>query len=428
MGVVVRGSTRVAIEEVTVEGARRWGILAQDSEVKVTGCRVGGLLSPYARGVEVINSEQQPPSTIAGCRVAGPVYEGIVSRFSRVRMIDNEVEESTLRGVAINEMSLGRMEGNEVTNALGVAYACGDMSRCEIVDNRARGIGAASQGGRSAQGNGAAVQYHSEAFVHGLSTSDVEGQPVVALTGSTLAPGPLSSTGVGAGIWGVVMVLLATTFVPLILSRISGVSWPPLMLTMALLVQLIHQIEHTIQMAQAHLLRSWQAHGLAGALFDQEWVHLGFNAVLLVALVVALVGYGRERLATWRRRAPRAYLALAGATAIQGYHVIEHLVKIAQHVNTGAAPAAGVLGRAVDLVWLHFGINLVVTTGLAVAYLGLRITDDLVRGPGSDPSSRLHRARASPVLVHPDLTPRPAAAAARRGAPPAPERRWWPRR
>ena len=271
------------------------------------------------------------------------------------------------------------------------------MSRCEIVDNRAREIRAASEGGRSALGNGVAVQYHSVAFVHGLSTSEVEGQPVVTLTGSTLVPGPLSSTEVGSGIWGVVMVLVATIFVPLILSRISGVPWPPLMLTMALLVQLIHQIEHTIQVGQAHLLGSWQAHGLAGALFDQEWVHMGFNAVLLVGLVVALVGYGRERLATWRQRAPRAYLALAGATAIQGYHVIEHLVKIAQHVVTGAAPAAGLLGRAVDLVWLHFGINLVVTTGLAVGYLGLRITDDLARGRRTDPTSGPHGPWASPL-------------------------------
>ena len=121
VGVLVRGSTRVAIEGVTVEGARRWGILAQDSEVKVTGCRVGGLLSVYARGVEVINSEGRPPSAVEGCRVVGPVYEGVVSRLSRVRMLDNEVEASTLRGVAITEMSMGRMEGNEVSSARGVA-------------------------------------------------------------------------------------------------------------------------------------------------------------------------------------------------------------------------------------------------------------------------------------------------------------------
>ncbi len=51
---------------------------------------------------------------------------------------------------------------------------------------------------------------------------------------------------------------------------------------------------------------------------------------------------------------------------IQGWHAIEHIAKITQHITTGAKVNPGLIGGYFDLVWFHFTINLVVY-GLCVA-------------------------------------------------------------
>jgi hypothetical protein len=60
---------------------------------------------------------------------------------------------------------------------------------------------------------------------------------------------------------------------------------------------------------------------------------------------------------------------------VQGYHVLEHTAKLAQHIATGAKVNPGLLGGHVDLVWFHFAINLTVYAaflGACVCYLGFR--------------------------------------------------------
>lgn len=377
VGVLVERSTRVALDRVAVEGAERWGILARDARVRVTDCTVRALRSPYARGVEVINAEHRGPSVVEGCRVEGPVYEGIVSRLSMVRFSDNVVRGSTERGVAITEMSMGRMEGNLVEGAAATAYLCGDMSHCQVVGNRARDVRAAGPAWLSAQGHGLVVHYHSQAFLRGLATDGLEGEPVLLVLGSSLAPRPVVDPLSGPAVAGMLATVAVVLLLPAGLTLGRGRPWAPLMLTAALAVQLFHQVEHTIQVVQAKVLGLWDAHGLAGVAFDQEWVHLWFNLTLLVALGLGVWGYGRAGRRAWRRRAPLAHGALMGTLGLQGYHVVEHLVKVGQHVLTGAMPAPGLLGSSLDLVWLHFGINAVVTAGLLAGFLGLGIVDDL---------------------------------------------------
>ena len=48
---------------------------------------------------------------------------------------DNRVTGTELRAITMTEMSMGTIEDNEVTEALGVGIFCGDYSECEIEDN-----------------------------------------------------------------------------------------------------------------------------------------------------------------------------------------------------------------------------------------------------------------------------------------------------
>ena len=188
-GILVRRSLAVVIEDVTVEAALWHGILAQDSEVAITQCLITGLRAPTPQGIEIVNSDRRPPSLVRGCRIEGPVFEGIVAHVSHVTFEDNEVVGSTERGIIITEMSDGRIEGNRVVDARGSAYFCGDMSNCSIVDNVVDGIVPGGEH-RSAQGHGVVVHYHSQAYVDGLDATGVPGESVLVMLGSALLDEP----------------------------------------------------------------------------------------------------------------------------------------------------------------------------------------------------------------------------------------------
>lgn len=187
-GILVTRSTGVVLDRITVQNALWHGILAQDSEVKITGCRISDLRAPYPQGVEIVNSDGRPPSLVEGCTIEGPIIEGIVTHVSRATIIDNEVRGSTERGIAITEMSAGRIEGNRVLDAIGSAFYCGDMSRCSVVDNVADRVASADVGFRSTDGHGLVIHFHSIAFVDDLRVTDVTGDDIVVMLDSNLSP------------------------------------------------------------------------------------------------------------------------------------------------------------------------------------------------------------------------------------------------
>jgi hypothetical protein len=140
-----------------------------------------------------------------------------------------------------------------------------------------------------------------------------------------------------------------------------------LIFALALVVQSLHQVEHTAQLLQSEVLRIRPAHGLFGSIFDLEWVHVAYNGGLYLVLLLTTVALLRGAAA----RPPLGWLLLGALLAVQTYHVIEHTVKIIQHVETGADPAPGILGRIFDLIWLHFSINVIVLGLMAGAFLAL---------------------------------------------------------
>ena len=128
------------------------------------------------------------PRLIDGCIIDGPVIEGIVIHVSRATIIGNEVRGSTERGIAVTEMSAGRIEGNRVFDSIGSAFYCGDMSRCSVVDNVADQVASAGIGFRSTDGHGLVIHFHSIAFVDELRVTDVTGDDIVVMLDSNLSP------------------------------------------------------------------------------------------------------------------------------------------------------------------------------------------------------------------------------------------------
>jgi hypothetical protein len=159
----------------------------------------------------------------------------------------------------------------------------------------------------------------------------------------------------------------------------------------ALALQLFHQLEHVVQVAQAKFLGIKPAHGILGSLVDLEWVHFVYNNGLFILLLVATAALLSDR----RIRPPVGWLWLGAALAIQTYHVFEHVVKIAQHLTTGADPAPGILGFVIDLVWLHFTINMAVTICMIGAFFGLGMYREL-RPAGGTPRIAI---AASPTTI-----------------------------
>jgi RHS repeat-associated protein len=165
--------------------------------------------------------------------------------------------------------------------------------------------------------------------------------------------------------------------------------WIPLLFVIALVVQGLHQIEHVVQVLQVKVWHSANTHGVAGSVFDTEWVHVFYNLPLFLALAALAFGLVADG-----ARAPRwVWRIFAGGTAIQGYHVIEHSAKLGQHIDTGVSPAPGLVGGHVDLVWFHFSINLVVLACMAIGFFGLGMQRLLPVGRGT--RTRLASALAS---------------------------------
>jgi parallel beta helix pectate lyase-like protein len=389
-GVSVDRAEGVVLEGLTVRDASMHGIEISEGSATVTDCLIE-VRGPYAQGIEVRNSTGHPRSAVRGCRVSGG-REGLLTHVARAEFVGNEVSGTSLRGIAVTEMSEGLIEDNEIHDVAGTAVYCGDMSHCEIRDNVVRGVVAAPGAGRSAGGYGAVAWYFSRVRVAGNSFEGLEGPGAVRVTlGSTRTDvfplsiwpagwrGALPGLGVAAvalSVLGLVRLGL-TPFLrrrrrhPAARGEHAVAAGAVAVLLAGLVVQSFHMLEHVVQVIQINVEDAEVRRGLAGAVFDTEWVHFAYNLAVLVFLVWAWRMTARlDR--TWDRAATSYGFVLA-ALVIQTYHLAEHVAKILQHVTTGLDPAPGLIGDQFGLVWFHFGINLAVYSGFVIAVAPLLV-------------------------------------------------------
>lgn len=383
VGISVREADGVVLDGVTVRGTP-FGIDANDAQVTVRDCAVTGTGAEHGQAIEIRNSNGRSRSSVTGCTVAAAA-EGIVSHVSRVEFRDNDVRDTGMRGIAVTEMSEGVVEGNRVRDAVGSGIYCGDMSHCEVTGNHVAAIAPNPHGIRSQSGTAVVAWYYSTIRVHGNDLDVAADRPIDVYSGSVeverfpLSHWPRGWQGAAfPGLW-VTLLAIAVVMALRVLvgpgarrltARWSSEPAPSAsraslgrdLLITTFVVQVLHVGEHVVQVWQVYAADAEARKGLAGQWFDTEWLHLGFNGVVLGGLVAGAWLY-RHELA---RRFGSLVAWLLAATVVQSWHVAEHVVRVYQYLQTGVSPAPGVIGDDLGLVWFHFGINVSVIAGIVV--------------------------------------------------------------
>jgi len=161
MGIEVRDAEDVTLERVVVTGARLDGINVRRSVVTIRDCRVEGLRSPYAQGIDISFGFDLGTNLVEGCTVTGG-QEGIVSHFAHMHVRRNTVTGTTQRAITLTEMSMGSAVENHVRDVQGVGIFCGDYSMCDVRRNVLVGITPdRASGDKTKQGYGVQSHYYS---------------------------------------------------------------------------------------------------------------------------------------------------------------------------------------------------------------------------------------------------------------------------
>lgn len=168
-GITVEWARGVHLNDVTVLGAKLDGIHVRRADVSIHDCRI---VSPpgYTQGIDISFASDLGMSMVEGCTVTGG-QEGIVTHSVMADIRDNQVTRTSMRGITMTEMSMGDVEENHVSDALGVGIYCGDHSECEISDNTIIDIRPHQDGDPSQAGIGI-VSYF-------WATAEAEGNQIV---------------------------------------------------------------------------------------------------------------------------------------------------------------------------------------------------------------------------------------------------------
>jgi hypothetical protein len=139
IGIEVDGAEGVVVEDVAISGFSLDGIQVRRGQAHISDCLVESLDAEYGQGIDISFGFDLAPSLVEDCTVVGG-REGIVTHFAHARVSDNRVSGTSLRALTLTEMSMAVVEGNDVSDSLGVGIFCGDYSECEIDDNSVDGI------------------------------------------------------------------------------------------------------------------------------------------------------------------------------------------------------------------------------------------------------------------------------------------------
>jgi hypothetical protein len=135
-------------------------------------------------------------------------------------------------------------------------------------------------------------------------------------------------------------------------------------------VQGAHMFEHVVQLVQVAVfgVPDDDALGLLGYVVQfngtEEWLHLGYNLVFLVALwalVVPLWGVLPR---------PAFWTFAVTCVLLETWHIVEHGVIISNVIANSGCPCPGIGDAALSIsdTVLHFYYNAIATTGLAVTF------------------------------------------------------------
>ena len=129
----------------------------------------------------------------------------------------------------------------------------------------------------------------------------------------------------------------------------------------AIVLQAFHMVEHFAQLHQHAFLGLSipESNGLITAL-NLEEIHWIYNLTYFIMLMFVFKYCSFFDLQNRTDGQKVAILSFNTAFFLQGYHLVEHTVRMAQYFNTGCTPCVGILGIFFDGVYLHFVVNFLV--------------------------------------------------------------------
>jgi hypothetical protein len=129
----------------------------------------------------------------------------------------------------------------------------------------------------------------------------------------------------------------------------------------AISLQSFHMLEHIVQLHQ-HAILGWSIKDSSGlfAALNLEEIHWIYNVAYLILLAIVFKKCSFQKIQN-RPDFHKVFVLLFNISFfLQGYHVIEHSVRMIQYLQTQCVPCPGILGPFVDGVYLHFTLNFLV--------------------------------------------------------------------
>ncbi len=164
-GITVDGMRGVVLDHVDVVRPQEDGIHVRGEAIKITHCNVDMRGVTYGQGIDISYNMDTGETMVSRCNVVGG-QEGIVVHSSSAMLEHNRVEQTTMRGISMTEMSMGGVMHNTVRDAKGIGILCGDHSMCmidrnDVADTRVDPTG----GDLMRRGYGLVVEFGAEADV-----------------------------------------------------------------------------------------------------------------------------------------------------------------------------------------------------------------------------------------------------------------------
>jgi Right handed beta helix region len=122
------------LDGVSVSGAKLDGIHVRLAGIMIKNCTVDMHGNSLGQGIDISYNMDMGMSMVEGCTVVGGM-EGITTHSSMTDIVHDRVSGTEMRGISVDEMSMGTVMDSEVSGALGIGIYCNDRSTCMIEHN-----------------------------------------------------------------------------------------------------------------------------------------------------------------------------------------------------------------------------------------------------------------------------------------------------
>jgi parallel beta helix pectate lyase-like protein len=185
-GITVDSVRGTMLDGVSVSGAKLDGIHVRLAGIVIKNCTVDMHGNPLGQGIDISYNMDLGMSMVEGCTVVGGM-EGITTHSSMTDIVHDRVSGTEMRGISVDEMSMGTVMDSEVSGALGIGIYCNDRSLCMIEHNTVVGTRPdIASGNPTRRGFGVLASFQSQADLRGnqLSSNPV---PMGAVINSEIA-------------------------------------------------------------------------------------------------------------------------------------------------------------------------------------------------------------------------------------------------